>query len=477
MVSLVKRVIGRALNIPRWAGTSLRRLSKAVSKAFRNAKRSLAKKLKRHPFYRSVERHPITKKVLRRYRGLHLLAKSRAAMRHRSRHGDATYIGITGSCGKTTTSNLLTAVLSTAGHAHDSGVVNLRDRLYGNILSVGPDTAYCVQEVSGHRRGAVADAVKVLRPDIGIVTVVESDHYTIFRNREATAKEKRALIDGLPETGVAILNADDEHVLAMAGRTKARVVTFGQSSGADYRAVGVSGNWPERLTVTVAHGDDEFRVRTQLVGETWTTTILAAFACAVELGLEPDRVAGAIAEFKPVFARCSVHRLPNGVDMVLDSQKAPFWTIASALDVVREAEAPRRTIVFGTISDYPGATSARYRRVARDALKAADRVVFVGPQSGHVTKLPETGDRLFAFETVYQASEFLAEDAVANELVFVKASISDHLERLMLSQREDVVCWKERCGRLFNSCPDCPMFRRASPPPFGLAKKIEARAL
>jgi hypothetical protein len=96
-------------------------------------------------------------------------------------------------------------------------------------------------------------------------------------------------------------------------------------------------------------------------------------------------------------------------------------------------------------------------------------VVFVGANAGHVTKLRQGAlrERLFAFQTSYQASIFLAEEPIAGELIYVKASGSDHLERVMLAKCDQVVCWRERCNRSIN-CSSCKDFRKPHPPPFGL---------
>jgi UDP-N-acetylmuramoyl-tripeptide--D-alanyl-D-alanine ligase len=136
------------------------------------------------------------------------------------------------------------------------------------------------------------------------------------------------------------------------------------------------------------------------------------------------------------------------------------------LAFIGQARAPRKTMVFGTISDYPGSAGSRYRRMARAALELADRVVFVGPQSGHTDRLRQGAvmDRLFTFASVYQASAFLAADTVAAELICIKASQRDHLERIMLAQCRTVMCWHERCGKYLN-CPDCPNYRLPHPPP------------
>jgi UDP-N-acetylmuramoyl-tripeptide--D-alanyl-D-alanine ligase len=142
-----------------------------------------------------------------------------------------------------------------------------------------------------------------------------------------------------------------------------------------------------------------------------------------------------------------VHKWRGGPFYILDTQKAPLWTVPSGLDFLARARSHRKTAVFGTISDYSGKDSRTYRSLALEALAIADRVVFVGPNAAHVSKLREgeLQDRLFAFQTCYQASAFLAEEPFPGELIYVKASITDHLERVMLSQRGSVVCWRERC--------------------------------
>src|SRR4029078_3604054 len=96
------------------------------------------------------------------------------------------------------------------------------------------------------------------------------------------------------------------------------------------------------------------------------------------LNVAPHRVASA----EPVCSRYSVHQVAGGPVYVAD-YKAVDWTIASALAFIGAARAARKTIVLGPISDYPGSAGKQYRRVAREALTVADRVVFVGPQSAH----------------------------------------------------------------------------------------------
>jgi UDP-N-acetylmuramoyl-tripeptide--D-alanyl-D-alanine ligase len=112
-----------------------------------------------------------------------------------------------------------------------------------NLLSVGFLTRFCVQEVSGDHPGKIRLQTKILRPQIGVVTTIGSDHYANFRSLEATAREKRRLVTDLPRRGIASLNADDPNVWRMRKHTRARVVSFGlspmpKSGQATYRAIG-----------------------------------------------------------------------------------------------------------------------------------------------------------------------------------------------------------------------------------------------
>jgi UDP-N-acetylmuramoyl-tripeptide--D-alanyl-D-alanine ligase len=392
------------------------------------------------------------------------------AMWRRFARPHVTYVGVTGSCGKTTTTRLIGAVLSSAGECRTEAGRNGLGGVVINLLSVGAATKFCAQEVSGSSPGRIKPQVRILRPQIGVVTTVGSDHYKTFRSLEATAKEKGQLAESLPRDGIAILNADDPHVRAMATRTRARVVTYGLSPEAEIRGTDVRSAWPDRLTLTVTHGQEQLHLRTRLVGEYWATSVLAAVACGIACGLDLRACANAVAGFEPVFGRSSVHSVPDGPDYILETQKAPLWTMANSMTFMREARAPRKTMVIGTVSDYSGKGGDIHRKVARLALEAADRVIFVGPQADHVDRLRrgEVRDRLFAFVTSHQAAAFLAEAPLARELIHIKASITDHLERIMLSQFGGVMCWRERC-MIESSCPDCSCYRLAHAPPFQAA--------
>src|SRR5262245_4134019 len=170
-----------------------------------------------------------------------------SAIVHRKRMHHVTFIGVTGSCGKTTTAQLIGAVLSSSGQCRIGAGNNAHDAVIKTVKSVNASSKFCVQEVSGSRPGRIARHFRVLQPNIGIVTTIGSDHYTNYRSLQATAREKGRLVELLPRNGIAILNADDPSVLALASRTPAQVLTFGRSPDADLRATEISSVWPDRL--------------------------------------------------------------------------------------------------------------------------------------------------------------------------------------------------------------------------------------
>lgn len=278
-------------------------------------------------------------------------------------------------------------------------------------------------------------------------------------------RRRRADSSKICQDAVSPFSADDPNVRLMASRTRARVVTFGLSPDADITATDISSSWPNRLALTVAYGNERQHIQTRHVGEFWTMSVLAAVACGVACGVDLKSCASAIARAEPKSGRYSVHQVPDGPVFVYD-HKAPVWTIPHCLAFLENARAPRKTVIFGTLSDTASKSSQIYRRIARQALDVADRVVFVGQGAGYIGKLREggTGDRLLGFQTAYEASAYFAVHAISDELIVLKGSRStDHLERIMLSRFESVVCWKERCGEQLD-CPKCRRYARPYPP-------------
>jgi UDP-N-acetylmuramyl pentapeptide synthase len=383
------------------------------------------------------------------------------AARHRRRLSGVTFVGITGSCGKTTTKELVAAVLARHGRVmRTPGNHNAGQWVARTVLGARPHHDYCVQEIGAGGPGSLDAPIAVVRPRVAVVTNIGDDHRSAFRNLETTAAEKRKLVAAVPGDGIAVLNADDPRVLAMAGACRGRVVTYGLGEGAAVRGERVVSEWPGRLSFVVRHGSASAMVATRFNGAHWVHACLAAIAVGLALGVSLADAVAAVATVEPWVGRLSEVEV-DGVVFVRDECKAPLWTVTAALEFLRTAHAPRRIAVFGTLSDYRGRASAVYAGVARQALDVADEVIFVGAQAARCegARAHPRGSALRVFATAREASEHLARSLRPGDLVLLKGSNrADHLVRLVLARGTGVSCWRTGCRRL-KFCDECLLRR------------------
>ncbi|MCY6383473.1 Mur ligase family protein [Hoeflea prorocentri] len=364
-------------------------------------------------------------------------------------------IAVTGSCGKSTTTKLTAAALAEKPGVYLGYGKNTPKGIRGAMFRMPASAKIWVQEVSGHKHDAMETSVRFIRPTIGVVTTIGMDHISNFDSPEDIAVSKGQLVEALPENGHAILNADDPLVAAMAGRTHANVITFGKAPDADIRLVSSSHGYPERLNLRVCAGEEVVDVPTRFVGERWTTSVLAALAAAHAVGVPLKQAAAGIETVEPLRFKDDVYT-HNGMTFIVDSYKAPLWTVQSSVDIVAAAKAQRKVMIFGTISDYRGSARGKYVRSAKSALEAAQLVIFYGRHSQRVRRLKaDYPDRLFMFETYKELTAFLRGALKAGDLIYIKASGSaDHLERIVLDHKKPVICELTDCSRPY-TCNHC----------------------
>ena len=367
-----------------------------------------------------------------------------------------TVIAITGSCAKTSTTSFLGKIISDVESCFVGVGSNTWTPILRNVLALKRGSRFFIHEAGARTPGDMKGLAALLYPDVAVVTTIGLDHYTAFRTHDAVAEEKGRLVEALSKGGVAVLNADDPHVLAMAERTRARVLTYGLSPVADVRGSEVQSCWPDRLSLTVTYQGESVHIQTQLFGDLLVTAVLAAIATALVVGFDLQQCAQSMTSLEAFDRRMSIHRTAQGVWFVNDTRKAPYWSVEKVVALLENTKAPRKTLVFGSFSDTPGSDSHKYRSTARGALGLADRVVFVGKKSNYVRKLfsPETEGRLFAFDSPKEACQMLSETAVADELVLVKSNSLEHLERLIYGQDSELTCWEATCHEK-QSCNEC----------------------
>jgi len=235
-----------------------------------------------------------------------------------------TITGITGSAGKTTTKDLTAQLVESLGPTvANRGSYNNEIGHPLTVLRVTEQTRYLISELSARGPGHIAALCAMAPPRLGAVLCVGHAHAGEFGGIEQVARAKSELPAALPADGVAVLNADDPRVLAMARDTRARVVTFGQSAQADVRADAITTDDQSRAAFTLVTAGGTAPVRLRLHGRHHVTNALAAAALAGQLGLGTDAIAAGLSEAVARSRwRMEVTERPDGVTIINDAYNA-----------------------------------------------------------------------------------------------------------------------------------------------------------
>ena len=292
-------------------------------------------------------------------------------------------VGITGSSGKTSTKDLLGTVLATAGPTvAPVGSYNSEVGVPLTVCRVTADTRFLVVEMGARGIGHVAYLARMAPPRVGVVLNVGTAHVGEFGSREAIATAKSELPAALPREGLAVLNADDAAVRAMASVTVARVVLVGEAEDADVRATDVSLDAGGRASFTVHAPQGSRVVHLGMVGRHHVGNALAVVAVATELGMTLESVCAALESARPVSRwRMEVVERADGVTLVNDAYNANPDSMRAALGALERMGEGRRTwAVLGTMLELGDESEALHAEVGAEVVAhGVDELVVVGP--------------------------------------------------------------------------------------------------
>jgi len=292
-------------------------------------------------------------------------------------------VGITGSSGKTSTKDLLGTVLATAGPTvAPEGSYNSEVGVPLTVCRVTADTRFLVVEMGARGIGHVAYLTRMAPPRVGVVLNVGTAHVGEFGSREAIATAKSELPAALPAEGLAVLNADDPAVRAMAAVTRARVVLVGEADDADIRATAVELDAGGRASFTVHTPQGDRSVHLGLVGRHHVGNALAVTAVATELGMSLESVCAALESARPVSRwRMEVVERADGVTLVNDAYNANPDSMRAALTALERMGEGRRTwAVLGTMLELGDESDALHAEVGAEVVaRGVDELVVVGP--------------------------------------------------------------------------------------------------
>lgn len=357
-----------------------------------------------------------------------------------------TIIGVTGSSGKTSTKDMLAAVLRPLGEVvAPPGSFNNELGHPWTVLRASETTRYLVLEMSARHVGNIATLAAIAPPRIAVVLNVGTAHLGEFGTRQAIAQAKAELPQAVPESGVVILNADDPVVAAMAEQTAARVVRVGRSAHTD---AGRNDIWAGPVTLdelarprfTLYTGTAAVDVRLDVSGDHQVDNALCAAAVALECGASAGQAAAALSGARPV----SQHRMQvctrrDGVTVIDDSYNANPDSMRAALQALAWiARGGRRSwAVLGEMAELGDDAITEHDRIGRLAVRLdVSRLVVVGagrPMSAvHHGAVMEGswGSEATMVADVDAALALLRSELRAGDVVLVKASNAAGLAKL-----------------------------------------------
>jgi UDP-N-acetylmuramoyl-tripeptide--D-alanyl-D-alanine ligase len=272
-----------------------------------------------------------------------VVADTVAALAALARHmagrlANTTVVGITGSQGKTSTKDLLAQLLETRGKTvAPIGSFNTEIGVPLTVLRADLSTDFLVVEMGARGVGHIRFLTDIVAPHIGVVLNVGVAHLGEFGSRAAIAQAKGELVEALRDSGVAVLNADDDLVSAMRSRTSARTMSFGRSPAADvgYRDVQLDGDG--HVCLALAYDGAERSVTVPLIGRQHAGNVAAATAAALACGLSFDEICTTLASAGPrSHWRMETTVRQDGVTVINDAYNANPDSMRAALETLAE---------------------------------------------------------------------------------------------------------------------------------------------
>jgi len=342
-------------------------------------------------------------------------------------------VGITGSVGKTSTKEMAALALAERYETARSPE-NWNTEIGVPLVLVNlPEAAeVAVIEMAMRGPGQIRELVDIARPGIGVVTAVGESHMDFFESREQLAAAKGELIEGLPPDGTAVLNADDPLVLGLAGRGRARVMTFGFGD-ADVTAREIRTRPGDGSTFVLRVPGEEARVTLAVPGRHTIQNALAAAAVAAAAGVPAAAIARGLGRARMVAQRLEVLRLGGSV-VINDVYNSSPRSMDAALDVMEELAGRPRIAVLGDMRELGALSLGAHRQVGRDvARRRVDVLIALGPLAADMAAAACEAGLRRVVHTLDPADALAAlrRELVPGAVVLIKGSRALEMEQIV----------------------------------------------
>jgi UDP-N-acetylmuramoyl-tripeptide--D-alanyl-D-alanine ligase len=351
-------------------------------------------------------------------------------------------IGVTGSAGKTTTKEAIAHVLASKSRVLKSeGNFNNHFGLPLMLLKLQPEHDLAVIEMGMSHAGEIRALAQIAQPEIGVVTNVAPVHLEFFDSLAGIARAKYELVESLPPTGTAVLNADDEYVSQFGRDFKGRVINYGTSAAADVRAENVQSRGAEGSNFDIVVEATREPANLPLVGDHNVLNALAAVSVAIACGMRISDAVAALSTLKPADRRGQVVQVGN-ITVINDCYNSNPKALHAMIDALAAMKARRRILVAGEMLELGPAGEEMHRAAGKHAAeKKIDVLLGVrGLAQAMIEAAKQSGAHAEFVATPEDAGEWLARETNDGDVVLLKASRGVKLEKALET-------WKSKTGK------------------------------
>lgn len=349
-------------------------------------------------------------------------------------------VGITGTTGKTCTKDILVSILGREKKVcYSEGSLNNEIGVPLTVLKAGRADEILVCELGARHPGDIKRLAEIVKPEYGILTNIGPGHLEIFGDQKTVAETKCELAEALPETGSLSIKAGDEWTRFISRRTKAKIVKFGFSKSASYRAVNVKQDQRGGYGFTIEGPELKLNITLPVAGRHNIENALAAVSCAHEMGVGAENIALGLKNAKVSKWRTQLQRAPLGYLIINDSYNANPQSMIAALETLSELGGTKRKIaVIGDMAELGEYGPGYHYDIGREiAGMDIDVLIAVGPKAKmYADGALERGfpkGSVFRGDDFEKALDFLRDIAEPDDVVLVKASRVIGLDRVVSS--------------------------------------------
>ena len=352
-----------------------------------------------------------------------LVALQYLATRWRSGFSELLRVGVTGSNGKTTTKEMISAILSHMGPTvRSAGNFNSEIGLPMEILKIRAAHVYGVFEMGINRVGEMEILASMVEPNVGLITNIGTAHLGMFGSRSELIREKGRIFSRFGAEDVAVLPDDDEIVASLSDSVPGRVVRYTAKTAGidDVTYLGLEGS-----LLRLSGGE----VRLNVPGRRMVENATAALTVCRLLGADDHEIADGLDAFRSISGRAELIEGP--VTIIQDAYNANPESVRASLDLLSEVQGGRRIAVIGAMKELGELAPDAHREIYRYARSLGiDQVWFVGDEFAAVIPEPPSGFRVFA-DNRWSELENAARGFRDGDTVLLKGSRAVALERLL----------------------------------------------